>query len=154
MILSVLAGAAVGGVIAHVKFRKPAGGVVLGAACALLLAFLFGPSPASVVAVVNPEDFHQQVLSSDRPVLVDFYADWCSPCRKLSPIIDELAVEYDGRIKVVKIDVQTSRLLAREYNVRGIPAVFIFVDGKPVERINGLHPKADYVSAIEAILKR
>ncbi|MFK7818533.1 MAG: thioredoxin [Planctomycetaceae bacterium] len=83
-----------------------------------------------MATTVLQDTFQQQVLESDQPVLVDFWAPWCGPCRAVAPVIDELAEAYEGKAKVVKIDVDQSPGLAQEYGVNSIPAFFVFKNGK------------------------
>ena len=79
-------------------------------------------------------NFETEVLKSDLPVLVDFWAEWCGPCKMIAPTIEQLAGEYEGKLKVGKIDVDVHQQMAMKYNVRGIPTLLIFKDGKPVEQ--------------------
>jgi len=83
-------------------------------------------------------NFKKEVLESDVPVLVDFWAEWCGPCRMLAPIIEKMATEYEGRIKVGKLDVDSGKQTASEYGVMNIPTLLIFKSGKEVARIVGL----------------
>ena len=85
--------------------------------------------------------FEQDVINSATPVLLDFWAEWCGPCKALSPIIDELAGEYAGKVKIAKLDVDAEPGLAGQYNVLSIPMVALFKDGEVVERSVGLKPK-------------
>ena len=91
-------------------------------------------------------DFDAEVLRSDRPVLVDFWAIWCGPCRMMAPVIDSLAEKYAGRVKVGKLDVDHNPMSAQRYNVRGIPTLLLFKDGQVVDQIVGSVPK-DRVAA-------
>ncbi len=102
---------------------------------------------------LGTEDFHQAVLESDKPVLVDFWADWCQPCHMLAPTIDQLAESYGDRIKVAKVDIDAAKELATEYDVRSIPTVILFKDGQVAGRIIGVRTQQDYATALDALLK-
>ena len=153
-IICIAGGAVVGGVLGYVRFGKVVSGVVVGAVGALILTYVLGVGPARLIAVGTADEFQDEVLNSDLPVLVDFYADWCGPCRKLAPTIDELAGEYSGRVKVVKVNVDVGKALAACYNVRGIPCVMLFVNGQVVNRIIGAAPKDVYRRIIDAALNK
>ena len=93
------------------------------------------------VREVTDNAFAQEVLQSIPPVLVDFWADWCGPCKAIAPIVEELAREYEGRLKVMKLDVDENPRTASTYKVQSIPTLLVFKDGKPAERIVGAVPK-------------
>ncbi|ABY92763.1 hypothetical protein JCM16816_11820 [Thermoanaerobacter brockii subsp. lactiethylicus] len=99
--------------------------------------------------VITLENFEQEVVNSDVPVLIDFWAEWCMPCRMVAPIIDELAKEYEGKIKVGKINVDEENELAMKFRIMSIPTIGLFKNGKMVDKIIGARPKADFVRFIE-----
>ena len=96
---------------------------------------------ASPIAVTD-DSFEEQVINADTPVLVDFWADWCAPCKMIAPIVEELATEYDGTVRFAKLDVDSNPKTATTYGVRGIPTLLIFNDGKPVGQVVGAVPKS------------
>ncbi len=98
---------------------------------------------------VSDDTFEKEVLQSSQPVLVDFYADWCGPCRAIAPIVEEIARELSDRLKVVKLDVDQNPETAMQYGVQSIPTLIIFKDGKEVERLIGYMSKAKLMSKIE-----
>jgi thioredoxin 1 len=93
--------------------------------------------------VVTDETFNQAVLKSDQPILVDFWAVWCGPCRMVAPVVDEIAREQEGKLKVMKLDVDDNQNTAMAYGVMSIPTLILFKNGQPVERIVGFRPKSD-----------
>jgi thioredoxin 1 len=98
---------------------------------------------------VTDSTFEQSVLKSDQPVMVDFWATWCSPCRALAPVVDEVAQAYTGKAKVYKMDVDRNNATPVRYGVRGIPTLLIFKDGKVQEQIVGNVPKDTIVKALD-----
>lgn len=101
---------------------------------------------------VTDVTFEDEVLNSDIPVLVDFWADWCAPCKMIAPIVNDLSDEYDGRIKVAKVDVDANPQAPLKYGVRGIPTLLIFKGGSPVDQIVGAVPRGKLKGAMEAVL--
>ncbi len=101
---------------------------------------------------VNDKNFADEVLHADLPVLVDFWATWCGPCRSISPIIEELAKEFAGRVKVTKLNVDESPATPSQYGVRGIPTIILFKSGKILDQIVGAVPKARLITMIEKAL--
>ena len=96
-----------------------------------------------IPTVVTDETFNQEVLKSDTPTLVDFWAVWCGPCRMVAPVVDEIAREQMGKLKVMKLDVDENQGTAMAYGVMSIPTLILFKNGQPVERIVGFRPKGD-----------
>ena len=92
------------------------------------------------------ENFKEEVLNSEKPVLVDFYADWCGPCNAMAPVIEELAKELEGKAKVGKVNVDENSDIAVEYNVMSIPTLIIFKNGKEEKRLVGLRDKEELLS--------
>lgn len=90
---------------------------------------------------VTDANFQNEVLKSDKPVLLDFWAEWCGPCKMISPIVEELANEYDGKLKVGKVDVDSNQQTSMQYGIRSIPTLLIFKGGKVVDQLVGAVPK-------------
>jgi len=90
---------------------------------------------------VTEDTFKIEVLDSGQPVIVDFTAVWCGPCKMLEPVVKELSVDWEGKAKVVKLDVDNNANLAMQYQVMGVPTLMLFVDGEPKERLTGFQPK-------------
>ena len=90
---------------------------------------------------LNETNFEQEVLKANLPVLVDFWAVWCGPCKMIAPIVDELAVEYEGKLTIGKVDVDNHQQIAMQYGIRSIPTLLVFKGGKVVEQIVGAEPK-------------
>ena len=101
---------------------------------------------------VNDSNFDQMVLQSKTPVLVDFWAVWCGPCRMVAPVVEELADEYEGKVTMVKLNVDENPKTASQYGIMSIPTLFIFKDGAPVSNIIGFRPKAELKKSIDAVL--
>ena len=101
---------------------------------------------------LTDSNFEGIVLKSDKPVLVDFWAEWCGPCRMVGPIIDELSNENEGKAIIAKLDVDTNQIFAAKYGVRNIPTVLLFKDGEMISRQVGVAPKQTYQDAINSAL--
>src|SRR5437764_14530791 len=104
------------------------------------------------VLEVTGTNWDQEVLKSSEPVLVDFWAPWCGPCRRIAPIVEELAGEYEGRLRAVKVNVDDSPNVAGRYGIMSIPALVFFKDGREVGRVIGAVPKARLAGAVEQVL--
>ncbi|MER3523803.1 MAG: thioredoxin [Ignavibacteria bacterium] len=97
---------------------------------------------------ITDANFEQEVLKSDKPVLIDFWAVWCGPCKMIAPVVEELAREYDGKLKVGKIDVDNNPEVAMRFGIRSIPTLMIFKNGQVVEQIIGAVPKRQVVEKL------
>ena len=106
----------------------------------------------SAVTEISDASFDSEVLSSQTPVLIDFWAPWCGPCRAIAPIVDELATEYAGRVKIVKMNVDENPQTPAKYGVRGIPNLILFQGGAVHEQIVGAVPKAKLSAALDSAI--
>ena len=103
--------------------------------------------------IFNEENFQKEVLESVVPVMVDFYADWCGPCKMVSPIVEQLAEEYTGALKVGKVNVDENMNLASQYRIMSIPAIMFFKNGEVVDQIIGAVPKQQLIDKIEGLIE-
>jgi thioredoxin 1 len=101
---------------------------------------------------IKETKFDEAVIKSKMPVLVDFWAPWCGPCRMVAPVVDELATEYDGKVSFVKLNVDDNPQVAGQYGVMSIPTLILFKDGKPASTIVGFRPKAELKKSLDAAL--
>jgi len=106
----------------------------------------------SSVQEVNDKNFENEVINSDLPVLIDFWAPWCGPCRAIGPVVDELAKDYDGKLKVVKMNVDDNPVTPSKFGVRSIPNLLLFKNGQVKDQIIGAVPKATFVTAITKVV--
>ncbi len=106
------------------------------------------------ISHITDDTFEEEVLKNDVPVLADFWAEWCGPCKTIAPVLEEIAQEYDGRLKVAKIDVDENPEAPVRFGIQGIPTIILFKDGEPVERLVGAMPKDQLLSHIRPHLSR
>jgi thioredoxin 1 len=103
------------------------------------------------LVTITDDNFEEEVLKSDKPVLIDFWATWCGPCRIIAPIVEEMATEYEGKAKIGKLDVDSNQQTSIKYGVRSIPTLLLFKDGELKETIIGAVPKAQLVNKLESV---
>jgi len=106
---------------------------------------------AQNILTLTPDNFAKEVLQSATPVLVDFWAEWCGPCKMIAPILDELAQEYDGRIRIGKVNIDDHQELAAQYRVSAIPTLLLFRQGEVAEQIVGLKSKRDLKASFDRV---
>ena len=106
---------------------------------------------SDAVLELTDDNFQSEVLTSDVPVLVDFWAEWCQPCRMLTPTIEELATEYAGKLKVGKVDTDSNRDIAMKFNITALPTIILFQGGEVVRKFVGLTAKDSFIAAIDEI---
>ena len=103
---------------------------------------------------IDDSNFEQVVLNSKIPVLLDFWAAWCAPCRMVAPVVDELAQEYDGKVSFGKVDVDQNPKIAGKYGIMSIPTLILFKDGKPITNMVGFKPKAQLKQSLDSALEQ
>ncbi|MGB7745823.1 MAG: thioredoxin [Verrucomicrobiia bacterium] len=104
-----------------------------------------------LIVALTQENFAQQVLQSPVPVLVDFWAEWCGPCKMIAPLLDELADEYDGKVKIGKVNIDEQQSLASEYGIRAIPTLLLFSKGQVADQIVGARSKRDFKASLDRV---
>ena len=107
---------------------------------------------AAKPVAVTDGDFGNQVINSSTPVLVDFWAEWCGPCRALGPVIESLSEDYAGQVKVAKVDVDSNPQVAMQFGIRSIPTVMLFDKGQIVDTFIGVRPKSDYAASLDKVV--
>jgi thioredoxin 1 len=103
------------------------------------------------ILTLTQENFNKEVLQSPQPILVDFWAEWCGPCKMLGPILDELAGEYDGRVRIGKVNIDEHQELAAQYGIRSIPTLLLFREGEVADQIVGLRSKRDLKASFDRV---
>lgn len=101
---------------------------------------------------VTDQNFEAEVLNSDKPAIIDFWAEWCAPCRQISPVIKELAEQYGDQVKIVKMDIEANPGTPGKYGVRAIPTILAFQGGQVVEQLQGARPKADFEEMVKKLI--
>ncbi|NQU79119.1 thioredoxin [Candidatus Woesearchaeota archaeon] len=107
-----------------------------------------------MVNEISPDEFEQEVINAEMPVIVDFWASWCGPCKMLAPIFNELSKEYEGKLKFCKISTEDHPDMADRFEIRGIPCLIVFKNGKELERISGYSPKETLRQKIDEALSK
>ncbi len=103
------------------------------------------------MVTLDADNFEREVLQSEQPVMVDFWADWCPPCKAIGPVIEEIATEFDGIARVGKVDVDPNKSLAQQYAIGSIPTLLFFRDGEVVDRVQGVVPKSELTGKLQAL---
>jgi thioredoxin 1 len=103
------------------------------------------------IVALTEQNFAREALQSPQPILVDFWAEWCGPCKMLAPILDELAQEFDGRVRIGKVNVDESQALAAQFGIRSIPTLLLFQKGQVIEQVVGLRSKRDLKASLERL---
>jgi thioredoxin 1 len=101
------------------------------------------------ISTLTTDNFQSEVISSSTPVLVDFWAEWCGPCKMIAPLLDELATEYDGKVRIGKVNIDNDQNLATQFGIRAIPTLLVFKGGQVVEQIVGMRSKKDLKASLD-----
>jgi thioredoxin 1 len=104
------------------------------------------------LAMVNDQNFETEVLQSEVPVMVDFYATWCGPCKSLTPIVEGLATDFDGKMKFVKLDIDQAPGVASSYGIMSVPTLIVFKGGSEVQKLMGLRPRPELQKVVESVI--
>lgn len=113
---------------------------------------MIGGVSLSKALTVTDDSFEQEVLQADKPVVVDFWAEWCGPCKMIAPILDEIALEFEGKVKIAKVDVDSNNKTAGRYNIMSIPSLLFFKNGEVVDQVVGAMPKSQLKTRLEKVL--
>ena len=105
-----------------------------------------------MMKLVSATEFENEVIKSELPVVVDFFATWCGPCKMIAPMLDQLAAEFEGSAKILKLDVDQAKEIATQYGIRGVPTLILFKDGEIVDKMVGPQPKDELKSKIAAMV--
>jgi len=106
---------------------------------------------AANIVIITEANFEQEVIQSATPVLVDFWAEWCGPCKMVAPILDELAAEYDGKVKIAKVNIEDHQNLAAKFRINSIPTLLFFKNGQVVDQVVGLKSKKDFKAKLDGV---
>ena len=153
LLLGAVVGLGIGAMLANVLHHKKALPLaLLGAVAGGILAYTYASGGVNFPEVASAEQFHQQVLQADGPVVVDFYTDSCIACRKLAPTMESLAGRYTGKVTFLKVNVGRSADLGRQYEIEAVPTVMLFVGGEIRQRWVGAMPAEQYAKALDEVI--